>query len=890
MHRLPAPARLAHVSLLSPLSSLCSGVARLAGPLAAALVAAALLLAAAPSEARAQAQPPIAVDYPVEGVTGYLEDVPSPDEVLGVLVGERHARPAELVEYFQRVAAASDRVVLRRHGRTYQGRPLVHAVVTSPENHARLEEIRRANLRLSDEPGAVTDDEIAGMPSVVYMGYSVHGDEASGSDASLLTLHHLAAGQGAEVERVLENSVVIVDPSINPDGRARFVEWVTDNRGRVPTTDPQDREHNQPWPGGRTNQYFFDLNRDWLPVQHPSSKGRLELFHHWRPQLHLDFHEMGGDDTYFFQPGVPSRRNPNTPVHTNDLTREVARFHARALDEVDELYFSEENYDDFYYGKGSTYPDVNGGVGILFEQASARSLRAETDHGILPYEETVRNQFATSLSSLRAGVELREELLANQRRHYREAPDFVAENPVKGWLVSGADDLTRAQQFLKMMQRHRIRVHELASTVEREGETFRPGEAWVIPLDQPQARLVNGLLEKRTTFRDSLFYDVSAWTMTLSFGLPHAELTSDPSGLLGEEIGPVEIGGGEVVGGRADYAYVLAWDRYYAPRALYRLQEAGVRPLVAEQSFTMPTADGGTRTFPRGSIVVPVEYRAEGSGQTADDVHRIVRQAASEDHVVFHALDTGRPEGGIWPGGPNTEVLEKPRVAVLSGEGTSGYRVGEAWHLLNERMGVPVSLLNLRWVTEADLDRYNTIVLAGGAWGADSATAETLASWVREGGLLVTVGNGVRMALDQGLLETSLRETELDLGQVAYGDLGARRGAQYIGGTIFEVNLDPTHPVAYGYGESVPVFRAHNTYVEPSEEPGVTVGTYAAEPLLSGYLHPDQEPQLAGSASILAAEAGGGQVISFLDNPNFRAFWHGTNGLFLNAVFFGGTL
>lgn len=890
MRRIPTPARPPRGPRLSSgPSSRSPIVGWLAAPLAAALMLA-VALAAAPTEARAQAQPPIAMDYPVEGVTGYLDGVPSPEEVLGVLVGERHARPGELVEYFQRVAEASDRVVLRRHGRTYQDRPLVHAVVTSPENHDRLEQIREQNLRLSDDPSAVTDEEIAGMPSVVYMGYSVHGDEASGSDASLLTLHHLAAGQGPEVERVLENTVVIVDPSINPDGRARFVEWVTDNRGRVPTTDPQDREHNQPWPGGRTNQYFFDLNRDWLPVQHPSSKGRLELFHHWRPQLHLDFHEMGGDDTYFFQPGVPSRRNPNTPVHTNDLTREVARFHARALDEVDELYFSEENYDDFYYGKGSTYPDVNGGVGILFEQASARALRSETDHGILPYEETVRNQFATSLSSLRAGVELREELLANQRRHYREVPDFVAESPVKGWVVGGGGDLTRAQQFLRMMQRHRIRVHELSSTVERGGETFRPGEAWVIPLDQPQARLVNGLLEKRTTFRDSLFYDVSAWSMTLAFGLPHAELTSDPSELVGERIGPVELGGGEVVGGEADYAYVLEWDRYFAPRALYRLQAAGVRPLVAERSFTMSTADGGTRTFGRGSIVVPVEYRAEGAGQTAADVHRIVRRAASEDHVVFHALDTGRPEGGIWPGGPNVEVLRKPEVAVLAGEGTSGYRVGETWHLLNERMGVPVSLLDLGRTTDADLDRYNTIVLAGGAWGMDSETAETLATWVREGGLLITVGNGVRTALDQELLPTSVRETEVDLGDVAYGDLGTRRGAQFIGGTIFEVNLDPTHPVAYGYGESVPVFRAHNTYVEPSEESGVTVGTYAAEPLLSGYLHQDQAPQLSGSASILAAEAGGGQVISFLDNPNFRAFWHGTNRLFLNAVFFGGTL
>jgi hypothetical protein len=806
---------------------------------------------------------------------------------MGVDIGERHIRPDEIVEYVRIVADASDRVVMGTHGRTYQGRPLVHAIITSPANHRRLEEIRLANLRLSDDPRAVSDADLARMPAIIYMGYSVHGNEASGSDAGILTLHHLAAGQGPGVEAILDNAVVILDPSLNPDGRARFVNWVTGNRGRVPTVDPQDREHNEPWPNGRTNHYLFDLNRDWLPSQHPESQARVALFHQWRPQLHTDFHEMGGGATFFFQPGIPSRDNPNTPQHTIDLTLEVARFHAANLDAIGELYYAQESFDDFYYGKGSTYPDVHGAVGILFEQASSRALRAETPLGILPYTETVRNQFATSLSTLQAGVELREQLLANQRRHYAEIPTFVAATRTKGWLVSLEGDRTRAQELAQMLQRNRIRIHDLATQVERDGITFRPGAAFVVPLDQPQARLIHGVLEQRTSFADSLFYDVSTWTMTLAFGVPHAELADIPARLVGAELGPVSLDGGEVHGGRASYAYLMEWNRFYAPRALNRFLEAGILPLVTYRPFSIRTANGSVLEVQRGSILIPLEYRLDGARHSPDDVHRLMQEAAREDHVVIHALNSGWPEGEVWPGGDATRVLDLPRVALLAGRGSASYAVGETWHLLNERMGIPVSLVDVADVAGIDLSRYNTVVMAGNIGGLSEAATRNLTEWVRGGGLLITTEAGARWPMAQGLLATTIRESAVDLGNPSYADRADRAGAQVIGGSIFQVELDPTHPIAFGYGSSVPTFRAHNLYLEPMTAPGVTVGRYARNPLISGYIHPAQVPFLEGSASILAARAGQGRVVSFLDNPNFRAFWHGTNQLFLNAIFFG---
>ncbi len=859
------------------------------GVVRSALIAAAVGLGTTAGDLSAQVLAPLTIEYEVPGTTGYASEIPTPADVMGGDIGERHMRAGELVEYVRIVSEASDRVVMGEHGRTYQGRPLVHAIVTSPENHSRLEDIRLENLRLSDDPAGVSDAALGGMPTIIYLGYSVHGNEASGSDAAMLTLHHLAAGEGPAVEAALANTVILIDPSLNPDGRARFVNWVTDNRGRVPTVDSQDREHSEPWPGGRTNHYIFDLNRDWLPSQHPESQGRVELFHHWRPQLHTDHHEMGGASSYFFQPGVPSRDNPNTPQHTVELTGDVARFHASYLDELGELYFSEETYDDFYYGKGSTYPDVHGAVGILFEQGSSRSLRARTSLGILPYAETVRNQFATSLSTIQAGVELREELLANQRRHYAEIPEFVASIPIQGWAVSLEGDRTRAQELARMLQRNRIDIYDVASAFEAGGTEFSPGEAFVVPLNQPQARLIHGTLERRTTFADSLFYDVSTWTMTLAFGVSHAELDSDPSGLLGEPLPPVELDGGEVLGGPAPYGYLLEWDRYYAPRALYRFLELGVLPRVAYRPFSIPVADGTVREFDRGTILIPLDYRSEDAGYTPDDVHRIAVEAAAEDHVVFHALETGRVEGGIWPGGRNAQVIDLPRVALLSGPGASSYGVGETWHLLNERMGIPVSLLDIGAVGGADLSRYNTLVMAGNVQGLSPEASGRIVDWIRSGGLLITVEGGVRWPLGQGLFPDEVAEVEVDvdLGDPSYEERGDRSGAHVIGGSIFEVALDPSHPVAFGYGESVPSFRGHNLYLEPAGDPGLTVGRYADDPLISGYIHDAQVPFLEGSASILAVQAGSGRVVSFLDNPNFRAFWYGTNGLFLNAIFFG---
>ncbi len=835
-----------------------------------------------------QSQPAFPLPLPQTAAIAYDPSIPRPEEVIGHVIGTRHTAPHQIVAYFQAVAAASDRVLVEEHGRTYEGRPLIHAIVSAPENLLRLEAIRQANLRLSEDPSSVTDAELARLPVVAYLGYSIHGNEASGSEASLLVLYYLAAAQGPAIDSLLTQAVLIIDPMLNPDGRDRFVDWVNRNRGRVPVADPQDREHVEPWPGGRTNHYWFDLNRDWLTGQHPESQGRFRLFHHWRPQLLTDHHEMGSEATYFFMPGVPSRTHPLTPARNQELTAAIARYHAEALDQIGSLYYSKEGYDDFYYGKGSTYPDANGAIGILFEQASSRALLRETRDGVLSYAFTIRNHFATSLSTLNALRALRVELLRYQRDFYLEAEELARRLPVKAYLIALEPGRTRAQLLAQVLRRHRIRVYTLAQDVTVNGKTFRAGAAYVVPVQQPQVRMLQALMERRTTFEDSLFYDVSAWTLPLAYDVVWAEWRRDPSALLGTPVDSVRLDGGELVGERSDYAYLMSWDRYFAPAALYQLQQAGVRARLLTEAVTLPVA-GMRRTFPPGTVLIPVVSR-DGKGPGRDSLQALIQKLAQTYHVRFYAVETGLTEEGPDLGTREYgRVLEQPRIALLTGAGTRAYNAGEVWHLLSERMHIPVSLLDVANVAWADLSRYNRLVLAGGSYA--SLPAEKIKNWVQQGGVLIALTSAVDWVIERGLVKLKARPFDLDslLRPYPYGQLRRARGAQVIGGAILEARLDTSHPLTFGLEATLPVFRTEETFYDPSEVPGANVAVYTEQPLLSGYLSAARRQLAPGAAAVVAQRYGQGRVILIMDNPNFRAFWIGSSRLFMNAIFLGDT-
>jgi hypothetical protein len=536
----------------------------------------------------------------------YNTAIPTPAQYLGYEVGEWHVSHDQLVGYMRALDQASDRISLQEYGRSHEHRPLLCLTITAPENHTRLDDIRQQRRALAD-PARSAGLDPAAFPAVAYMGYSIHGNEASGSNAAMLVAYYLAAGQTPELETFLKNTIILLDPCFNPDGLQRFSGWVNSRRSQSLMPDPAHDEFNESWPGGRTNHYWFDLNRDWLVAQQPESGGRVAIFQSWLPNVLTDHHEMGSNATFFFQPGVPSRVHPITPARNQELTAQIAQYHARMLSAKNVLFFSEENYDDFYYGKGSTYPDANGCVGILFEQASSRGSAQETDNGLLTFPYSIRNQVFTSLSTMQALGAMRVELNSYLRDFFKTGLAESRQDETGGYVFGNPQTTREDREFLQLLQRHNIQVHALAENATVGGISFEKNKAWVVPVEQPNYRLVKSMFERRTAFTDSIFYDISAWTLPDAFGLfwAPADRKTFQSRWLGKAVSgvsmvsalpPVRFNGNE------PYAFLVESQGYDVPRLLAALHRAEVRVQVATKPFE---AEG--RKYNAGSLLVALD-------------------------------------------------------------------------------------------------------------------------------------------------------------------------------------------------------------------------------------------------------------------------------------------
>jgi len=475
----------------------------------------------------------------------YDKSIPTPKEVIGHEVGEWHVTHDKLVEYMKALAASSDRISIENRGKTYEDRPLLLLTITSPENHKNLEEIRQAHINATDDNSV----DISENPIVVYQGFSIHGNEPSGSNAALAVAYYLAAADN--IDDLLTNTVILFDPSFNPDGLQRFAYWANTNKSKNINPDPNDREYSEVWPRGRTNHYQFDMNRDWLPVQLLESKARIASFHKWLPNILTDHHEMGSNSSFFFQPGIPSRTNPLTPQLNQDLTKEIATYHAKALDKIGSLYYSEESFDDFYYGKGSTFPDINGSIGILFEQASSRGHAQETANGVLTFPFTIRNQFTAALSTLEAAKKMRVKILQYQQDFYKESRKLEEKKAI---VFGDEKDGAKSFHLAEVLKRHQVKIHEVKSDFTSNGKNFKKGYSYVVPMNQKNQRLVKAMFDVRKTFKDSLFYDVSAWTFNHAFGVDYAENVSLAK--AGKEITSLKINTG-TVSFKSDYGYLM---------------------------------------------------------------------------------------------------------------------------------------------------------------------------------------------------------------------------------------------------------------------------------------------------------------------------------------------
>ncbi len=837
----------------------------------------------------ADAAPPKITILPDDAA--YDPAVPTPSQYLGFEIGERHLQHHELLGYLRHLAAASKRVTIREYARSHGHRPLVMVTITSVKNQQRLDAIRKQHLLLAD-PDRSADIALDNLPAVINMGYSVHGNEPSGGNVAPLVAYHLAAGTGEQHQQLLDRVIVLLDPCLNPDGFERFAQWANNHRGRVPNADPNHREHREPWPNGRTNYYWFDLNRDWLPAQHPESQGRLAMYHDWKPNVVLDFHEMGTDATYFFQPGVPARNNPLTPAQTFELTRQFAQRHAAALDGIGSLYYTEERFDDFYMGKGSTYPDLHGAVGILFEQASSRGHVQESINGDLSFPFTIRNQFLTSMSSLDATLALRKPLLEHQRTFYRDALALARAGRTKAYVVEAPGDPVRLHRFLEILGRHQIKAYRLTQPLRDGDRTFHAGQAFVIPTEQPEFRFLVDLFARRTEFDESIFYDVSAWTLPLAFQLQYAELTEPPAGdLLGRQFNPQQRPQRTLEVAPNDLAYAIDWRGYFAPKTLHQLLAADVHVKVATEPFELGTGSSDATHFDYGTLLVPVGIQGDKRTVIAE-----ILAAAGQDGVAVHKTTTGLTPTGIDLGSSRFRPVPKPKWLLVTGG--NAYDAGEVWHLLDQRFSLPVTLVTEQQLGRITLSDYTAVILVGGTHQEIGTTGvERLARFIDDGGTLVAMGTSIPWLARNKVVEPAFRSSSPG-DETASDDRPDRRpyasatvdsALQLVRGAIFETHVDHTHPVAYGYlpNAPLPVFRNQRVFLEPSNNPYATPVVYTTDPLLAGYVSPDNLSTLAGSASVVTVSRGRGRAILIAENPNFRAFWYGTNRLFLNSLFFG---
>lgn len=799
----------------------------------------------------------------------YNQDIPKPNEILGYVPGEWHVTHDKLVQYMTVLAESSDRISLENRGYTYEHRPLLLLTITSPEHQKNLTEIKKKHLQIVS--GEVSKAELSAMPIVVNQGFSVHGNEPSGANAALVFAYYLAAAEGQAIDSMLQNTVILLDPSFNPDGLQRFAYWTNTNRSTHLNPDPQDREFSEVWPGGRTNHYWFDLNRDWLPLQLLESQARVKTFYDWRPNVLTDHHEMGSNSTFFFQPGIPSRTNPLTPQLNQDLTTKIGNYHAKALDSIGSLYYSKESFDDFYYGKGSTFPDINGSIGILFEQASSRGSGQLTDNGLLSFPFTIKNQFTTALSTLKASVELKNEILELQHQFYRNAEKSAE----KGAFVFGRKgDPVLAHELAKVLKQHQIELYELPNDKRINGKAFDANSSYIIPKNQLQHRLVEAMFEERTKFQDSIFYDVSAWSFKHAFDVDFEDVKSIT---MGEEVLTAELDTPADLQ-NSEYAYALRWSDFNSPKVLYSLMESGLRVKVAQKPF-----QSATENFDYGTLLIPVQNQ----NKTADEIYDMLNTLQKENHVHLSALQTGLTQG-INLGSPNMSHLEMPKIAMLVGDGVRSYDAGEMWHMLDYRFEIPLTKLDARDFDRLSLEPYTHLIIPS----SNSETLTTsgknkLKDWVDKGGSIVAYKRTANWLKAENMIDFETKKDTVVAEEVKFVERRAFYGAKAIGGTIFNTKIDKTHPLLYGYdGDELAIFRNSNLMLKADDLSFNNPIQYTDEPLLSGYINAENLELIKGTVPFKHSAYGEGNVMIFTDNTNFRAFWLGTFKLFLNTLFF----
>jgi hypothetical protein len=811
--------------------------------------------------------------------TQYKVGVTTPTQALGASVGEWHARHDQIANYMQLLAAQSDRVSLVETGRTHENRPLHLLAFSSAKNQQNLAAIQARHIQNLGQ-SADKDD-----PLIIWMGYSVHGDEPSGSNAALLIAYYLAAGESESIDKLLDDNVVLLDPSLNPDGLSRFAQWANMHKGKNPVSDPNHREHRQAWPSGRTNHYWFDLNRDWLLLTHPESRARIKQFHQWRPHVLTDFHEMGTNSTYFFQPGIASRKNPWTPLKNVELTAALGDFHAAALDKTKQLYFTQESFDDFYYGKGSTYPDAHGSIGILFEQASSRGHIQDSVNGTLKFSDTIQNQVTTSLSTFAGALANKQALLDYQVDFAKKTKNLIKDDDFDGYILNEKFDQARFSKMLEILSAHQIQYFPLSKDVKVDRQIFDTVNSMFVPLDQPQYRLIKSLFSTRKSFDDNTFYDVSNWNLPLAFNIQYQAVKRQPKLDKLTLKKPTTVYP-ELLPGA--YAYAFSWKNYQAPKLLQRLLANNVKVKLAGEAFFAQTAQGGM-SFAAGAVIVPIAL------EQPENLLEIIEKQNTDLNIAIHSVTSGLTQQGIDLGSRKMLNITQPKVLLVGGRGTSQYELGEVWHYLDQHIDMPVSITDLDQLSKLSLDSYSHMIWVEGMYKeVPEETVSKIEVWLNKGGVLIGQKSAASWFSDNKWLKANFKSNnEINLAfettGMTYKNQEALKAKKRIAGAVFETQLDVSHPLAFGYTSStLPMFRNSALVMRLPDKPFITVASYVKSPLMAGYSADELQQLIGGSAAIVSHNFGKGKVVGFATNINFRGVWYGTSRLMSNAIFMAG--
>jgi hypothetical protein len=811
----------------------------------------------------------------------------SPADFLGYELGEQWTPHYKVYDYFEHVAENSPLVTLNRYGHTYEGRELIYAVVTSSANQENIETIRTDNLK---RVGFVDGEASAAKTPIVWLSYNVHGNETSSSEAALNTIYTLIS----EKEAWLNDVVVIMDPMVNPDGRDRYVYWNKSVTGSNPNVNPESREHSEPWPGGRTNHYYFDLNRDWAWQTQIESQQRIQVYLDWMPHVHVDFHEQGVNSPYYFAPAAE-------PFHTaiTDWQREyqtmIGKNHAKYFDQENWLYFTKEIFDLFYPSYGDTWPTFNGAIGMTYEQAghSRGGLGVITAEGdTLTLNDRLTHHSTTGLSTVEITAQNKDKVVDEFSKYFTDTRENGA-GEYKTFVIKKTSNPDKVADLLQYLIRQNIQFGEASGASRTQGFDYKTGETgrvnieegdYVISTYQPQGTLVRVLFEPKPELVDSLTYDITAWEAHYAFGLEGFAI----KGNVAQK--PVSNTTTGSISASIDkpYAYLAKWNSLSDLKYLAALLKKGVNARYAEKAFTM----NGTKYEP-GTLIIT----RNGNEKLGSSFDAIVKSTADEFGRFLTPVATGFVNSGKDFGSSSVKFLTAPKVGLISGAGTSSNMVGHIWHYFDQQIQYPVSLINMDDLGSLNWADYDVMIMPSGSYNSAFSEDEVsgLKEWIRNGGTLIAMegANGFLAGKSGFNLERKTsdnedkKEEEPDEKLKKYGDSDRAFASRLNAGSIFELTMDNTHPLAFGYNEKYMSLKLGSAGYEYLDN-GWNVGAVKEGAHRSGFIGADAKENLKNSLSFGVQNIGAGEVVYMIDNPLFRGFWHNGKLLFGNAVFFLG--